>query len=57
MRNLLVGLKTRLADGKNPTADELFSLLEPMTMFEEPYTKEQLKQRRDVLGEDGMQKG
>ena len=59
MRNLLVGLETRISDGKNPTVDELFSLLETFAMFEEHYTEErleQLKQRRETLGGKGMQK-
>ena len=60
VRDMLEELESRLSAGKNPTADELFLLLETMDMFEEHYTEEQLeqlKQRREALGEEGMRKG
>ena len=56
----LDAVESRLGEGDRVDTDELFSLMEAMTMFEKHYTPEQLEQlqkRREALGDNAVRQG
>ncbi len=59
LRSRLVAILERLRMSENISPDDLIQLIEETTMFEKYYTPEQLdelRQRADDLGPEGMQK-
>ena len=56
----LGAVESRMGNGRRVDTDELFSLMEAMTMFEKHYTPEQLdelRKRRETLGDDAVRQG
>ena len=56
----LDAVEARLGKGGRVATDELFSLMEAITMFEKHYTPEQLdelRKRREALGDDRIRQG
>ena len=56
----LDAVESRLGRGDRVGTDELFSLMEAMTMFEKHYTPEQLdelRKRRETLGQEAVRQG